>query len=109
MKRIILLLTCLTLLLSVTGCNSNKSDAVDTNAVFQGEILELNDGTMLVEPLEGYPETNYADTINVFIQNMPSSPEPAVGKIVEITYNGIMTEEAPPSPCGITKMEIIEK
>ena len=96
MKRIILLFTCLTLLISVTGCNSNKSNAVDTNAVFQEKILELNDGTMLVEPLEGYIEANYTDTVNVFIQNMPSSPEPVVGDIVEITYNGIMTEEAPP-------------
>lgn len=108
MKRIILLLTCLTLLISVTGCNSNTSDSVDTNVVFQGKILELNDGTMLVKPLEGYPETNYTDTVNVFIQNMPSSPEPVVGDIVEITYNGIMTEEAPPSPCGISKIEIVE-
>lgn len=109
MKRIVLLLMCLGLLFSMTACNTNKSDDSDANVVFQGKILELNDGTMLVEPLEGYPQADYAKTISVFIQNMPSSPEPAVGDIVEITYNGIMTEEAPPSPCGITKMEIVGK
>ena len=108
MKRILSLLMCFVLLISLTGCNAKENDTSDTTAVFQGKILELTDETMLVEPLNGYPQAGYAKTINVFIQNMPSSPEPSIGDIVEITYNGIMTEEAPPSPCGVTKIEIVK-
>lgn len=87
-------------LLSLVGCGN------DANTVFQGKIIEITDEAMLVEPLPGYK--GKSERINVAIQYMPSSPEPTVGDVIEVTYNGIMMEEKPPWPCGITKVVIIE-
>ena len=89
-------------LLSLIGCGK------DATAVFQGKIIEMNDEAMLVEPLSDYREAGYSERINVPIQYMPSSPEPTVGDVIEVTYNGIMQEERPPWPCGITKVVIVE-
>ena len=89
-------------LLGLVGCEN------DANAVFQGKIIEINDEAMLIEPLAGYVQAEHEDTINVPIQYMPSSPEPTVGDVIEVTYNGIMMEEKPPWPCGITKVVIVE-
>jgi len=108
MKKLIALVLGLVCVLGLVGCNEAKENENDVNAVFQGKIIEINDGTMLVEPLQGYPEAEHCELVSVVIQNMLSSPEPEVGNIVEITYNGSMTEEAPPSPNGIEKIVVIE-
>ena len=79
----------------------------EDRAVFRAIVTEIGDGEMLVTPNEGYPEANYANSIYVIVQNMPSSPEPAVGDVIEIAYNGIMTEEDPPSPCGVESITVI--
>ena len=111
MKKIMILFLSLLMALSVVGCKASPQAGQNTedpkDAVFQATIVEIKDGTMLVEPMEGYPEANYADIISVVIQHMPSSPEPIVGDVVAITYNGIMAEENPPSPEGIVKIEVI--
>ena len=79
----------------------------EDRVVFRATVTEIGDGEMLVTPNEGYPEANYANSIRVIIQNMPGSPEPVVGDDVDITYNGIMTEEDPPSPCGVESITVI--
>ena len=79
----------------------------EDQAVFRATVTEIGDGEMLVTPNEGYPEANYANSIRVIIQNMPGSPEPVVGNEIEITYNGMMTEEDPPSPCGVESITVI--
>ncbi len=111
MKRIIAIILSLLMALSVVGCKASPHTGQNTedpkDAVFQATIVEIKDGTMLVKPMEGYPEANYADIISVVIQHMPSSPEPIAGDVVAITYNGIMAEENPPSPEGIVKIEVI--
>jgi len=108
MKKLIALVLGLVCVLGLVGCNEAKENENDVNAVFQGKIIEINDGTMLVEPLQGYPEAAHCELVSVVIQNMTSSSKPEVGDIVEITYNGSMTEEAPPSPNGIEKIVVIE-
>ena len=75
--------------------------------MFQATITEIGDGAMLVSPTEGSPEAACGKSIRVVIQNMPGSPEPVVGDVVEITYNGFMTEEDPPSPCGMESITVI--
>ena len=108
MKNLIALALALVCVLCLVGCNEAKENENDVNAVFQGKIIEINDGTMLVEPLQGYPEAEHCELVSVVIQNMTSSSKPEMGDIVEITYNGSMTEEAPPSPNGIEKIVVIE-
>ena len=77
-------------------------------AVFQAEIVEIADGAMLVRPLEGCPEADYAPYVHVVIQNMAGSPEPRVGDVIEITYSGMMTEEDPPSPDGVARIQVVQ-
>ena len=107
MKKVLLAFICLMMVLCLFGCEKNEQKSEDTGAVFQATIVEINDGVMLVKPLEGYSEAKYAELVSVVIQNMSSSPEPKTGDVIEVTYNGIMTEEDPPAPCGIIKIEII--
>ena len=48
MNKLIVLILAFTLALTLVGCNNEKH-------AFRGEIIEIYNGTMLVEPLEGYP------------------------------------------------------
>ena len=96
------------------GYASGPGKPVDAQAtqenvprVFQAEVIEISNGTMLVKPLQGYSEADYAQQIRVDIQNMSSSPEPAAGDIVEITYSGIMMEVYPPVPSGVEKIVVV--
>jgi len=38
------------------GCGKNEQKSDDTDVVFQATIVEINDGVMLVKPLESYSE-----------------------------------------------------
>ena len=110
MKRFFIICFCFILIVAVVGCKAKPSAEADkANSVFQATIIEIKDGAMLVKPIDGYPEAEYAELINVMIQHMPSPPEPKAGDVIEITYNGIMTEENPPSPCGVEKIEIVKQ
>ena len=109
MKKALLAVTCLMMVLCLFGCGKNEQKSDDTDVVFQATIVEINDGVMLVKPLESYSEAKFAELVNVVIQNMNSSPEPKTGDVIEVTYNGIMTEEDPPTPCGVVKIEIVNR
>ena len=109
MNKLIAFVLALALALTLVGCNKEKSNENNETHIFQGEIIEFDNGAMLVEPLEGYSEAEYAQRIRVVIQNMPGSPEPRVGDIIEVTYSGIMTEESPPSPTGVEKIVVIKR
>lgn len=61
----------------------------------EAEILEVNDGYFLVEPVEGSPELNSADKIVIPMKNMDPALEPQVGDIIEISYNGEIQETYP--------------
>ncbi len=102
MKKIIALFLIFVFVFSLAGCNKEE------NHVFRAEIIEFNNGTMLVKPLQGYSEAEYAEQISVEIQHMSPSPEPEVGDIIEITYSGIMMEVNPPIPSGVEKIEVIK-
>lgn len=70
--------------------------------VLQGRILEIGNGTMLIAPiLDDY------DKLEVPITNMPASPEPKVGDIVEITYDCSIEENDPTSLGNITHVEVV--
>ena len=109
MNKRIAFVSALALALTLVGCNKEKSNENNEKHIFQGEIIDFDNGAMLVEPLEGYSEAEYAQRIRVVIQNMPGSPEPRVGDVIEVTYSGIMTEESPPSPTGVEKIVVVER
>lgn len=64
-------------------------------AILRAKILENHDGYFLVEPVAGSWELSSADRIEVPMQNMSPSPEPQLGDIIEIRYNGEIMETYP--------------
>ena len=62
---------------------------------FRARILEVHEGYFLVEPVEGSWELSSASQIEVPITNMSPSPEPQVGDILQIEYDGMIQETYP--------------
>lgn len=84
------ILFCCVLFLTACGRNGER------NAVtFEAKILEVNEGYFLVEPVEGSQELKSTDKIQVPMKNMDPSPEPQVGDMIEISYNGEIAESYP--------------
>lgn len=81
--------------LQVSYNNKNKVVVCSIDAVFQAKILEINDGSYLVEPVEGSPELRSSDRIMVSIKHLDSSLEPKVGDIIQIVHSGEIMESDP--------------
>ena len=64
----------------------------ENNTIFEATILEIRDNYFLVEPVEGSQELNNADLITVPMKNIGTAPQPNVGDIIEIAYNGEIAE-----------------
>lgn len=75
--------------------NKDKIVECGIGSVFQAKILEIGEGSYLVEPAEGSPELKSADQITVPITHLDSSLEPEVGDVIEIFYNGGIMETYP--------------
>lgn len=99
MKRQLLLILTMSLILLATACGTSSSGESkvggDETATFQATILEIQDGYYLVEPVEGSAELNSADRITIPMINMEPSPEPEVGDVLEIEYDGSIAESYP--------------
>ena len=67
----------------------------EPGAVFQAKVLEVHDGYILTEPVEGSWELSSADRIQVPVINMAPYPEPQIGDIIEIKYDGELLETYP--------------
>ena len=81
--------------LQVSCNNKDKVVVCSIDAVFQAKILEINDGSYLVEPVEGSPELRSSDRITVSIKHLDSSLEPEVGDLIEIIHSGEIMESDP--------------
>lgn len=64
-------------------------------SILNAKLLEIHDGYFLVEPVEGSLELSSASRIEVPMKNMEPSPEPKVGDILEIEYDGQLQETYP--------------
>ena len=104
MKKYICILMIFAVLSSVTACNSKTNDT----ASFQAVILEIHDGYYLVEPVEGSAELNSADQITVPMTSMNLSPEPEVGDILEIEYDGAIAESYPAQIINVYSISVVE-
>ena len=62
---------------------------------FRAKILEIHDSYFLVEPVAGSAELNSSDLIEIPLKLMDASPEPQVGDILEIEYDGMIQELYP--------------
>lgn len=81
--------------LQVSCNNKDKVVVCSIDAVFQAKILEINDGSYLVEPVEGSPELRSSDRIMVSIKHLDASLEPEIGDIIEIIHSGEIMETDP--------------
>ena len=63
--------------------------------ILQAKLLHIEDEHFIVEPVEGSPELNSASRIMVPMRNMAPSPEPVVGDILQIEYDGMLQETYP--------------
>ena len=59
------------------------------------KVIDIHEGYFLVEPVEGSLELSSASRIEVPMKNMEPSPEPKVGDILEIEYDGQLQETYP--------------
>lgn len=104
MKKLICILTTLAMLLSLAACGGKTENA----AIFRAAVLEINDGYYLVEPVEGSAELKSADQITVPMKNMSPSPEPEVGDILEIEYDGYIAESYPAQINNVYSIRVVE-
>lgn len=81
----------------------------EAHQVFQAEILEIHNGNYLVKPVEGSWELSSADRIEVSIRNVHPSPEPEIGDVIEIEYDGEILETYPAQIADVYGIKVIEK
>ena len=83
-------------------------DSAPTN-ILQAKLLEIHDGYFLLEPVEGSWELSSASQIEVPMKNMASSPEPQVGDILEIEYDGQLQETYPARITAVYGIRVISE
>lgn len=112
MRKQVLVILVLSLILTVTACGTSsggESEVVgNEKATFQATILEIHDGYYLVEPVAGSTELNSADQITVPMTNMNPSPEPEVGDVLEIEYDGSIAESYPAQITNVYSISVVE-
>ena len=70
-------------------------------------ITEIQNGTLLVRPVDGSWELSSSDSFSIPIHHMPASPEPRVGDMLQIKYNGYILETYPASLGEIYSIEVV--
>ena len=112
MKRQLLLILTMSLILLAAACGTSSSGESkvggDETVTFQATIIEIQDGCYLVEPVEGSAELNSADRITIPMTNMEPSPEPEVGDVLEIEYDGSITESYPAQITKVYSIRVAE-
>ncbi len=95
----------------VTVCfaTNPKQDFSQEQRTVQARITEVEDGSFLVEPVEGASELSSSNLLRVPVTNMPPSPEPQVGDIVEITYDGSILESYPAQFGTVYSMRVVSQ
>lgn len=112
MRKQMLLILTLNLILAFTACGTSGSGESEAGgnekATFQATLLEIRDGYYLVEPVDGSTELNSADRITVPMINMNPSPEPEVGDILKIEYDGSIAESYPAQITNVYNISVVE-
>ena len=88
---------------------TNESEVSSPMTVLRAKILEVHEGYFLVEPVEGSWELSSASQIEVPMKNMAPSPEPQVGDILEIEYDGQLQETYPARITAVYGIRVISE
>lgn len=113
MKKQLLLILTLSLILTIAACRKSGGDEEpkaggDETVTFQATILEIHDGYYLVEPIEGSAELSSANQITIPMINMNPSPEPEVGDVIEIEYDGSIAESYPAQIANVYSIRVVK-
>ena len=105
MKKCLCVLLAVLCFLSLTACKEDSSEEFS----FRATVLEVHQGYLLVEPVEGSPERSSADQITLSLQEKTSWPTPQVGDTVDVFYNGEILETYPAHISKLYRVEIISE
>ena len=86
-----------------------SEESIPDSVTFEAEILEIHEGYFLVEPVVGSWELNSADKIEIPMKNMSPSPEPVVGDILKIEYDGQLQETYPAKISNPYSISVVEE
>ena len=81
----------------------------EEKAILQAKLLYIEDEHFIVEPIEGSPELDSASRIMVPMRNMEPSPEPVVGDILQIEYDGKLQEVYPAMIANVYHISVAEQ
>ncbi len=85
----------------------SSGDSFDQET-FTAAVLEIHDGWLLVEPLEGEAIRASADRVEVPTGNLPDLPELTEGDLVTVTYTGTVQESYPAQITGVEEITLAE-
>ncbi len=108
MKKAVNFAIALMLLVSLTACGIEKENFFSEIIGFNGKIIEVNEGSFLVEPLDGEEEKNSSDRFTVPIQHIAGNREPIEGDILYIQYDGQIKERYPAQLGEIYKISFVD-
>ena len=100
MKKMIAAALCVLLVLALVGCGRR--------ATFRATVTAVENGGLLVTPVEGSAELRSSDCFSIGLPKMPAAPEPQVGDTLEITYNGDICETYPATLGKIYTVRVVE-
>lgn len=109
MKKNISIILSIMCILSLVGCGKKEPVGDPPSVSFQATILEINNQTYLVEPVEGSQELKSADQITVPMKNLDPSLEPEIGDIIEIKYNGEIAESYPAQITEVYGIKVVKE
>lgn len=108
MKKSISIILSILWILFLMGCSKKEPVGDPPSVSFKANVLEINDQTYLVEPVEGSDELKSSDQIVVSMKNINPSPEPKVGDVIEITYDGSIAESYPAQITEVYGIKVVE-
>ena len=93
---------------AIVGKTDSEGNLIEMQEFsFQATVLEVNENSLLVEPVQGCPERNSADRIELSLQDKTSWPMPQVGDTVDVFYNGELMETYPARIGKLYRVEIV--
>lgn len=91
------------------GCIQLEGMNAEPTIILKAKLLEINNGYFLVEPVDRSWELNSADKIEIPMKNMNPTPEPLVGDILQIEYDGQIQETYPARISNPYSIRVVEK
>lgn len=107
MKKILLFVLSICVLLSGCGIDSSNAGKDNDQSTFKAAVLEINENSILVEPLEGEDALKSADRISVSTTEIDISDSLSEGDIVEIIYSGGIMESYPAQIGSVISINIV--